>query len=394
MKTIAVVTATRAEYGILHPVISALRSMENEEFRVELIVTGTHLSYDYGYTIDEIKNDGVRVDEEIITSVKANEPCDTAVNQADYLVKFAELFVRKHYDGMVILGDRYEILAVAIAAANVNIPIFHMSGGDTTEGAIDEWIRHSLTKMSYMHFPGCETSRKRIIQLGENPARVFNYGETGVDNILNVELFSIEEVFAKLKLDTGRFALCTYHPVTMENENVEDKINELLGAVKYFSDIEFVFTKANADCGGAIINELLDKAAEKIDNMHVYPSLGVKLYLSVMKKALFVLGNSSSGIIEAPVFHIPTVNIGDRQRGRLQCNSIINCKEDTESIIAAIRIAMSDDFHVICQNVVSPYGDGHAGSKIAKEIYDAVISGKIDLKKKFFDIDMDAVAKI
>ncbi|KHM51419.1 hypothetical protein NZ47_10710 [Anaerovibrio lipolyticus] len=384
MKKIAVITATRAEYGLLSPVIKYLRPFESESFNVDLIVTGTHLSQQYGMTISEIDE---RIDHKIPISLKSASGADISANQAEALVKFTDLFLKGKYAGVVLLGDRYEMLAVAIAAGNTHTPIFHLCGGDTTEGALDEWIRHSITKMSYLHFVTNEESRKRVIQLGEAPARVFNYGSTSIDNVIHVANMTKVEALQSIDLDDCKYALCTYHPVTMEDGSIDDQINEFLAAIKSFPDIQFIVTKSNADQGGARINELLDEAEKEIDNLHVYTSLGVRRYLSLMKYAEFVLGNSSSGIIETPAFRVPTVNIGDRQRGRLQSESIINCDEDTDSIVAAIKKAMSTDFKEVCNKVISPYGDGHAAEKVAKKIYEVVSEGKIDLKKKFFDIE-------
>lgn len=383
MKKIAVVTATRAEYGLLSPVIKKLRNYENEEIKVELIVTGTHLSADYGMTIDEIDD---RIDHQIHIPVNSSTELDISKNQAETLVKFTELFVNERYNAVIILGDRYEMLAVAIAAGNTITPIFHIGGGDTTEGAIDEWIRHSITKISYLHFVTNEESRKRVVQLGEDPARVFNYGSTSIDNILTAADMSKAQVLESIGMSDCRYALCTYHPVTMEPGAVDKQIAEFLDAVKAFSQIEFFVTKSNADRGGARINELLDKADETIPNLHVFTSLGMRRYLSLMKYAEFVLGNSSSGIIEAPAFHIPTVNIGNRQRGRLQSASTINCGTCTEEITEAVKAALSEEHQAVCRDVVSLYGDGHAAEKIAAKTIETIADGRIDLKKKFYDL--------
>lgn len=383
MKKIAVVTATRAEYGLLSPVIRELRKREDNELKIDLIVTGTHLSEKYGMTVDEIKE---RVDYKIPISVKSSSEEDISANQAEALVKFTELFIQEQYNAVLLLGDRYETLAIAIAAGNTRTPIFHLCGGDTTEGALDEWIRHSITKISYLHFVTNEESRRRVIQLGEDPARVFNYGSTSIDNILTVADMSKEEALRSVGLPNCRYALCTYHPVTMEGGSVDGQIEEFLEALRAFPDIQFIVTKSNADQGGARINELLDKANEEIENLHVFTSLGIRRYLSLMKYSEFVLGNSSSGIIETPAFHVPTVNIGDRQRGRLQSSSIINCGTSTEEIIKAVKKAMTDDHKEVCRNVVSPYGDGHASEHISEKAIELVIGWGIDLKKKFYDL--------
>lgn len=387
MKKIAVVTSTRAEFGLLMPVIQSLREYENNELKIEVVVTGTHLSDEYGHTIDEIYRNDILVDETVEIPVDSKDAGDISHNQAITLEKFTRLFMEKKYNGIVILGDRYEMLSIAIAAGNTHTPIFHLCGGDTTEGAIDEWIRHSITKMSYLHFPTNAESYKRIIQLGEDSERVFNYGSTSIDNIIKLSNMPKSDALKSIGLEECRYAVCTYHPVTMDNGDVDEMVQNFLEAIKHTPEIEFIVTKSNADQGGAHINELLDASQANITNLHVYISLGVVRYLSLMKSAEFVLGNSSSGIIETPAFGIPTINIGDRQRGRLQSESIINCSTDSESIEAAIQKAMDSEFKKICKSVISPYGDGHAAEHIASKIVEVVSKGKIDLKKKFYDFE-------
>ena len=389
MKKIAIVTATRAEYGLLAPIIKELRKYENEQFSVNLVVTGTHLREAYGMTVREIEADGMRIDKRIDIPVSSASEMDISRNQAETLVKFTELFLAEKYDGLIVLGDRYEMLAVAIAAGNTRTPVFHISGGDTTEGAMDEWIRHAITKVSYLHFVTNDDSRRRVIQLGESPNRVFNYGSTSIDNILQVADMSKNEALSSVGLSDCHYALCTYHPVTMVDENIDEVVNEFLQAIVAFPKIEFIVTKSNADQGGARINELLDKAATEIESLHVYTSLGVHRYLSLMRYAEFVLGNSSSGIVETPAFGVPTVNIGDRQRGRLQSISIVNCGSKTEEIVNAIKFAMSSEHKAICKQVISPYGDGTAAKQIAAKVKDIILGGEIDLKKKFYDLKIE-----
>lgn len=387
MKRVAVVTATRAEYGLLSGLIRELRKYEDNYFRTELIVTGTHLSEKYGKTITEIEADGIRIDFKITISLASNSALDIAKNQADTLIKFTELFSEECFDAVVLLGDRYETLAIAIAAGNTRMPIFHLCGGDTTEGAIDEWIRHCITKISYLHFPTCEQSRKRIIQLGENPKRVFNFGSTSIDNILVSATMSKKEALDSLGLPDCRYAIGTYHPVTMEGGGEKEQMEAFFEAIKNFPEIEFIITKSNADQGGAEINTILDMAEKRIENLHVYSSLGVKRYLSLMKYSEFVLGNSSSGIIETPAFHIPTINIGDRQKGRLQVESIINCDREANSIICAIQYALSNEMKERCSKVDNLYGNGNAAANIAKKICEVLLNDKINLKKSFFHVD-------
>lgn len=389
MKKIAIVTSTRAEFGLLTPVIRELRLYEKDSFRVDLIVTGTHLIEKFGYTVNEIKKLDIRIDHYIEIKMNSETEQDIANTQSEALIKFSKLFNVEKYDGVLLLGDRYELLAIAIAAGNCHIPIFHMCGGDTTEGAIDEWVRHSITKMSYLHFVTNVDSYKRVIQLGENPTRVFNYGSTSVDNIIELADMNKGDVITELGLACQKYAVGTYHPVTIDNVDVEKMICEFITAMENFPDIHFIITKSNADCGGGRINKMLDDANERCSNISVYSSLGARRYLSLVKHALFVIGNSSSGIIEAPILKVPTVNIGDRQKGRLQADSIVNCKEDADSIVNAINVVTSEKFRQRCTNQKSLYGDGKSAKKISRKIFEVVNEDRIDLKKKFYDMEMN-----
>ena len=386
MKKIAIISTTRAEYGLLAPVIHELRMREDKHLRVELVVTGTHLSEQFGNTVHEIEEERLRIDHKLPIDIKTDSETDISGVQACVLVKFTELFVKERYDAVLLLGDRYETLSIAIAAGNTRTPVFHLCGGDTTEGAIDEWIRHSITKISYLHFVTNEISRRRVIQLGEDPARVYNFGSTSIDNILTVGNMNKEQALNSIGLSDCKYALCTYHPTTMDGGLIDEPVISIIEAIKSYPEVEFIFTKANADLGGVRINELLECAEKKINNMHVYASLGFNRYLSLMKHAEFVLGNSSSGIIEAPALYIPTINIGDRQRGRLKADSVIDCSERTEDIVRGIKIALSNEHKQLCRKVISPYGDGHAAKQIADKTIKVVLDGRIDLKKKFFDL--------
>ena len=386
-KRIAVITATRAEYGSLCPLIRELRGYESSSFVVDLIVTGTHLSEKFGHTVDEIKKDGLRIDYEISIPVESRSELDISTNQAATLIEFTKHFLKIKYDAVIILGDRYEILSVAIAAGNTKTPVFHIAGGDTTEGALDEWIRHSVSKISYLHFTTNDESRRRVLQLGENPEHVYNTGSLSIDNILSLEKMSKEEALSSIGLDNCRYVICTYHPVTTQKEDVRNQMNAFLEVIKSHSELEFIVTKANSDCGGEIINQMLEEAEASIGNLHVFASLGNKRYLSLMANAEFVLGNSSSGIISAPALGVPTVNIGDRQKGRLRALSIIDCKEDVDSIMLAIDKAQSEEFKASLSLGRCPYGDGHAAEKIAKIVVDTVLNTDIDLKKKFFMLE-------
>lgn len=383
MKSVAIVTSTRAEYGLLSPVIKKLRQNEDIFFKVELLVTGTHLSPEFGMTVDEIDD---RIDCRIEVPTNSLSALDIAHNQSVYLTTFTRIFSEKSYSAVILLGDRYETLSVAIAAGLTHTPIIHMCGGDTTEGAIDEWIRHSITKMSYLHFVTNEKSRKRVIQLGEAPQRVFNYGSTSVENILNKAVMSKTEALQSIGLSDCDYALCTYHPVTMESDVIDDMLGHFFSAIGKFTFLHFIITKSNADLGGARINYLLDEFAKNNANVHVFSSLGERRYLSLMKHCKFVLGNSSSGIIEAPCLHIPTVNIGDRQKGRTISESIINCGISSKEIEFAINKALSIEFTDICKTIECPYGDGKTSEKISNKILEVLKSGTIDLKKKFYDL--------
>jgi GDP/UDP-N,N'-diacetylbacillosamine 2-epimerase (hydrolysing) len=389
MKNLAVVTSTRAEYGLLQPVIRRLREYERldggKSFKLTLIVTGTHLSEKHGMTINEIRDAGVRIDETVEIGLECGKPVDIARNQADVLVKFTELFVREKYTAVMLLGDRYEMQMVAVSATNAGIPIFHLCGGDTTEGAVDEAVRHSITKMSWLHFVTNEDSRRRVIQLGEEPERVFDVGSTGVDNILHMELMERAEALASVGLGDCRYAIGTYHPVTLERQDIEKDVMALVEAVAAFPKIQFIITKANVDRGGDLINSILESEAAETPNMHVFASLGVKRYLSLMKFSEFVIGNSSSGIAETPSFHVPTINIGDRQKGRLQAESTINCGTGADDIRKAVEKALSPEFKEKASMVKSPYGDGNASERIA-EIVMKKLDEPINLKKKFYDL--------
>lgn len=386
MKTkMAVLTATRAEYGLLSPIIHKL--MKSELFEIRVIVTGAHLSPEFGLTYKEIEEDGVNIDKKIEILLSSDSPAAISKSMGLAMIGFAEYFEEKQPDVLLVLGDRYETLAVCCAAMNARIPIVHLYGGETTEGAIDEAVRHSITKMSYLHFTSTETYRRRVIQLGEDPCRVFTVGSIGIENALKVELLSKEELENSLQFSLDRsYAVVTFHPTTLENGQTEKQINELLSALDERNELNYIFTKANADANGRIINEMIDKYACARDNVAAFTSLGMKRYLSALKYSVMVIGNSSSGIVETPSFKIPTVNIGDRQKGRLQAESVINCEPLCRDITQAIDKALSDDFKKVVKSVKNPYGDGNTSNKIVKILEKSFQSYKVDLKKKFYDL--------
>ncbi len=383
---ICIVTGSRAEYDLLKPVILKLQS--DEEIECDLVVTGSHLEESFGNTVSEIDRDEVRVTEKIKIPMDSDTKLDMARSVAAGIEKFAEYFNDNVYDMLIVLGDRFEIYAVAIAAAMLSIPIAHLYGGDTTEGAVDEYMRHGITKMSYLHFTSAEEYRKRVIQLGEDPQRVFNVGSLGVENCMKLPLMELDELNASLatELKEVSYAVVTYHPVTMENGSVKWQTDELIRAMSDMDELSYIITLSNADAGGRYINEKWKEEASRHDNWTVIPSLGAVRYLSAVKYSAFVLGNSSSGISEVPSMKVPTVNIGDRQKGRIMADSVISCDPSSDSIKSAMIKALSPEFKEIAQNTVSPFGDGNTSERIVSEIKRTLKNGEIDLKKKFYDI--------
>ncbi|MCI9360205.1 MAG: UDP-N-acetylglucosamine 2-epimerase (hydrolyzing) [Hungatella sp.] len=385
-KKICIVTATRAEYGLLRPIIRKLNDME--EFDIRVAVTGAHLSPEFGLTYREIEKDGIYIDKKIEMLLSADTPTAISKSMGLALIGFAQYFSESKPDAAVLLGDRYETLAVACAAMNERIPIIHLYGGETTEGAVDEVIRHAITKMSYLHLTSTEVYRNRIIQMGEEPERVFCVGAMGVENVLCSRVLKKDELKKRLSMDIDSpYALVTFHPVTLEENSAEFQIRELLAALEQFPDWKFIITKANADKDGRIINKILDEYSLKFENVKVFDSLGTACYLSAMKYSRMVIGNSSSGLIEAPSFHIPTVNIGDRQKGRIQAESVIDCRPEKNEIIKAIRMADEGRFRGKIKETVNPYGDGRTSDKIAALFVEKLCCSEIHLKKKFYDIE-------
>ena len=393
MNRIMVVTTTRADYGILRPL---LRRMSEEEFVLSIAVGGTHLSNSFGYTINEIEADGYGKVTKFNYLLEDTSPNGVAQSSGRALAMFADLLQKeiedkKKPDIIVLLGDRYEMLSIAEAALIYRIPIAHLHGGEITEGAIDDSVRHAITKLSTIHFASNEEHRKRIIQLGEAPDRVFNVGALGVEAIRNLDYMSKQDLGADLKMDFSKpYILMTYHPETAskesENSHSEsDDLAQLLYAVERLSDYDFIITKANADSGGAEINRQLEEFAAKRDNVHLYDSLGSHRYLSVMKYAELVLGNSSSGIIEAPALRVPTINIGDRQKGRMRADSVIDVKPDTEEIVRAV-IDVIKKKNESEYDYNSPYGEGCTSQLICSKL-EELLKDPASLKNKsFYDL--------
>lgn len=387
MKQIVILTSTRADYGLLSCVIKKL--MRDKGVNVRVAATGMHLAAEFGLTYKEIEIDGIKIDRKIEILMSSDTSVSMSKTMGMAMISFADYFEEVCPDALLVLGDRYETLAVCCAALNAKIPIIHLHGGETTEGAIDEAIRHSITKMSYLHFTSTEEYRRRVIQLGENPERVYNVGALGVENVLHQPLLSKEELESKLKLKLSMpYAVVTYHPVTLESRDAYETVKMFLDALDQNKDMFYIITKSNADAGGRQINLMLEEYAAHRNNVRVYDSLGMLVYLSAVKYSEMVIGNSSSGILEVPSFRIPTVNIGDRQKGRIRAESVIDCKEDTESIIKAIKKAKSQEFKKKCSQTKNPYEGEKTSDTIVELIKKNIFDKKVEIKKKFYDIEM------
>ena len=381
-KKICVVTGSRAEYGLLYPLMKKIQQVK--EFGLQIIATGMHLSPEFGLTYKEIEEDGFEISEKVEILLSADTP--TSVNKSIGLglIGFTDSLKRLSPDFVVLLGDRFESFSAAIAAFIMRIPIIHLYGGELTQGLIDEGIRHSITKLSYLHFVSTEVYRKRVIQLGESPERVFNVGALGLDNIKNLKLLEKDELERVLnyRLDK-KTILLTFHPVTLENNTSEKNFREILKALDQLKNYNIIFTKPNADTEGRIIAKLIDNyVLENPKRAIEFTSLGKLKYLSLMKYVDMIMGNSSSGIIEAPSFKKPTINIGDRQKGRVKAESVIDCEVNKESIIRAVKKAEQMDL----SNIENPYGDGNASVRIIEILKKQVRKG-INLKKEFYDIN-------
>lgn len=385
MKKITVLTATRAEYGLLSPIIK--KFMKNPELDVRVVATGAHLSPEFGLTVNEIRNDNVIIDKEIEILLSSDTPVGISKSMGLAIISFAEYFNESKPDALMVLGDRYETLAVCIAAMNARIPIIHLYGGEATEGLIDDAVRNSISKLSYLHFTATDTFRNRVIQMGEHPDRVFKVGAMGVENALQINKISLDELERSIDFKlSDSYAVLTFHPVTLENCTAHDQVQELLKALDDYPEINFLCTKANADTNGRIINEYLDAYSKTHKNLILVDSLGVVRYLSAVKNAKFVIGNSSSGLIEVPSFKIPTINIGNRQKGRILADSVICCDPDATSISEAIKTALSSKFLDGLSKMVNPYGEGNTSDKIVSITTDFLLNDKLQVMKSFYDL--------
>jgi GDP/UDP-N,N'-diacetylbacillosamine 2-epimerase (hydrolysing) len=382
-RKICVITGTRAEYGLLRSLIQKINN--DNELTLQLVVTGMHLSPEFGYTYKEIENDGFNIDKkvEILMSSDSSIGISKAMGLAQ--ISFSEVFDELEPDIVVILGDRFEMFSVCSAAMIGRIPVAHLYGGEATEGLIDEPIRHSITKMSHIHFTSTKEYENRVIQLGECPETVFNVGAIGLESIDKLNLLSKQSLEEDLGITfKEKNLLITFHSVTLENNTSETHFEELLAVLSNLDDTLLIFTKANADTNGRIINQKIDKYVQSVSNAIVVTSLGYLRYLSCLQFVDGVIGNSSSGIIEVPSFNIGTINIGDRQKGRIQAESIIQCEPNRAAIQKGLNKLYSINFKKQIKALINPYKKNNTASTILTQLKKVEL--KDILKKKFFDI--------
>ena len=383
MKKICIVTGTRAEYGLLRWVIDGVQ--KSHLFTLQLCVTGMHLSPEFGLTYKEIELDGYNIDSKVEMLLSSDTASGVTKSMGLGLIGFANEFERLKPDLVILLGDRYEIIVAAIAATIRRIPIAHLHGGEKTEGAFDEAIRHSITKMSHLHFVATDEYRKRVVQLGEHPDMVFNVGGLGIDNILKLDLLSRNDLEDSLNFKLGsKNVLVTFHPATLENKTSGTHMEQLLEALKRLQDFNIIFTMPNSDPDSRTIIEKIENFCLGNEKAIAFTSLGQIRYLSCLKYVDLVIGNSSSGLTEVPSFKVPTINIGDRQRGRIKAETVIDCDPMEDKICEAIDMALSNEFQETCQMASNPYGNGGASNKIL-EIISRIDLNEI-LKKRFYDL--------
>ena len=382
-RKICVITGTRAEYGLLRWVMQGIK--EDAGLTLQIVATGMHLSPEFGLTYREIEKDGFQIDRKVEMLTSSDTSVGIAKSMGLGLIGFADALNELKPNLIVVLGDRFEIFAAVSAALVARIPVAHLHGGETTEGAFDEALRHSITKMSHLHFVAAEPYRQRVIQLGEQPDRVFLVGGLGIDNIKRLKLLDRAELEAALDLKlSSRNLLITFHPVTLETSTAADQMAELLAALAELKNTLLIFTLPNADTDGRILIQMVDQFVAMHPNSRAYTSLGQLRYLSCIAHVDGVVGNSSSGLGEAPALKKGTVNIGDRQLGRLQANSVINCEPTQQSVEAALVKLYSADFQASLSGVINPYGEGGASEKVVKVIKRFEIDGIV--KKSFYDL--------
>lgn len=380
---ICVVTGSRAEYGLLRWVMHLIQ--EDPGLQLQIIATGAHLSPEFGRTDRVIESDGFLIDRKVEMLTSSDTPVGIAKSMGLGLIGFSDAWHDLKPDLIVVLGDRFEIFSAVASALVARIPVAHVHGGELTEGAYDDALRHSITKMSHFHFVAADEYRRRVIQLGEDPDRVFLVGGLGVDTIKRIKLLSREELESSLGLKLGRSnLLISFHPPTLDRTSPEAQMRELLAALEELVDTQLIFTMPNADTGGRALAKLVDQFVARHENAHAYISLGQQRYLSCVAHMDGVLGNSSSGLLEVPSFKKGTVNIGDRQGGRLKASSVIDCKPDRKSIHLALQKLYSDQFQSKLDDTTNPYGEGGASDKIVQTIKAFKLNGPE--KKRFYDL--------
>lgn len=382
-KKILVVTGGRAEYGILKPLLEEIKF--SKKLRLNLVVTGTHLSNEFGYTISEIKKDKFSISDKIEIILSSDSTISIAKSMGLLMISFSETLARLKPDIVILLGDRFETFAAGSACLVSRIPICHIQGGELTKAAIDDSFRHSLTKMSYFHFVYTEEYKKRVIQLGESKKNVFNYGALNVDSIKKTKLMSLSQTydFFNIKKKT-KILLVTFHSSTLEKNTSSKQFKTILNFLKKLDDFHIIFTKTNADTDGRVINKMIDKFVKKNKNSSSYTSLGQIKYLSLLKYSYALIGNSSSGIIETPHFKKPTLNIGERQKGRLISENVINCRPNLFDLHKAFKKINSKLFKKKIKSMRDPFDKGNTSKLIIKKLEKIILPKEI--KKDFIDI--------
>jgi len=383
MRKICVITGSRAEYGLLRWVMQGIK--DDPALKLQVLATGMHLSREFGLTYREIEKDGFRIDRKVKMLTGSDTPVGIAKSMGKGLIGFADVLNELRPDLIVVLGDRFEILSAVAAALIARIPVAHLHGGELTEGAFDEAIRHSITKMSHLHFVANEEYRRRVIQLGEQPQRVLTVGGLGIDNICRLKLLKRKELEAVLDFKLGKKnLLITFHPVTLQRDAGVKQMVELLNALGKIKDTKLIFTLPNVDTSSRKFIKMIKQFVVRHPNARVYPSLGQLGYLSCVANVDGVVGNSSSGLAEVPSFRKGTINIGDRQQGRLQASSVISCQATRQSIANAIMRLYSRDFQARLSQVRNPYGTGGASDKVVKTLKHCSLNGIT--KKAFYDL--------
>lgn len=380
MRKICVITGSRAEYGLLSGLMRAIH--EDEELQLQVIATNMHLSPEFGLTYREIEKDGFTIDKKVEMLLSSDTPNATAKSVGLGTIGFADAYENLKPDMIVVLGDRYEILSAVSTALFYKIPVAHLHGGEITEGAYDDCIRHAITKMSHLHFTSTEQYRNRVIQLGEQPDRVFNVGAIGIENIKKIPLMSKSELEESIGFEIGdKCLLVTYHPVTLENSTAEEQIKNLFAALDEYPEYKVIFTLPNSDTDGRVIIKLINEyVAKHSDRTVAYPSLGLRRYLSALQFVKAAVGNSSSGIIEVPSFGIPTLNIGDRQRGRLAAESVVNCGTGKEDISAGLEKVLNAE----TKEIHNPYEGKNTTADILQVLKAFPLEGLI--QKSFYNL--------